>query len=117
MEIDPNTENVVWKLDGQDTGVFNREFFSDIVCNAQRLRSGNTLVCSGVRGRLFEVAQDGEIVWEYMSPYSIPFQPATYPNTRFKLVYRAYRVDASWPPLHRGARSARIEGRRSVRGG
>ena len=49
-----------------------------------RLPNGNTLICSGVKGRLFEVDVAGTIVWEYMSPFGN------------RTVYRAYRVDYSW---------------------
>jgi len=29
----------------------------------------NILVCEGAAGRIFEVTHDGEIVWEYVSPF------------------------------------------------
>jgi hypothetical protein len=34
-------------------------------CGAQRLPNGNTLVCSAIDGRVFEVTEAGAIVWEY----------------------------------------------------
>ena len=34
----------------------------------QRLFSGNTLICEGQWGRVFEVTKDSEIVWEYILP-------------------------------------------------
>lgn len=43
-------------------------FFSKIMSSAQRLSNGNTFVCEGTKGRLFEVAPSGEVVWEYRSP-------------------------------------------------
>lgn len=43
-------------------------FYSSFISGAQRLANGNTLVCSGVDGRVFEVARDGAIVWEYLNP-------------------------------------------------
>jgi hypothetical protein len=46
-----------------------REFFSGHISGAQRLANGNTLVCSGEQGRLFEVTGGGKIVWEYVNPY------------------------------------------------
>jgi hypothetical protein len=45
-------------------------FFAEFISGAQRTRAGNTLVCSGPQGRLFEVNAAGEIVWEYWNPYS-----------------------------------------------
>ena len=40
-------------------------FYADHISGAQRLANGNTLVCSGVDGYLFEVTSEGELVWEY----------------------------------------------------
>ncbi|NNF76231.1 MAG: hypothetical protein HKN00_13685 [Flavobacteriaceae bacterium] len=44
-------------------------FYSAFVSGAQRLPNGNTLICSGAKGRFFEVTTEGEIVWEYWNPY------------------------------------------------
>ncbi len=41
------------------------DFFSGFISGCQRLRNGNTLICSGAQGRLFEVTSAGAIVWEY----------------------------------------------------
>ena len=35
----------------------------------QRLFNGNTLICEGLWGRIFEVTPKGEMVWEYISPF------------------------------------------------
>ena len=32
-------------------------------------RHGNTLICEGSNGRIFEVTPAGEIVWEYVNPF------------------------------------------------
>ena len=40
-------------------------FFSSFVSGAQRLASGNTLICSGAQSRLFEVDAAGQTVWSY----------------------------------------------------
>ncbi len=44
-------------------------FFSFIVSSADRLPNGNTLVCDGTAGRLFEVTREGRIVWDYLNPF------------------------------------------------
>jgi hypothetical protein len=41
------------------------DFFSAFISGAQRLPNGNTLVCSGAPGRVFEVTGAGEVVWDY----------------------------------------------------
>lgn len=43
-------------------------FFSPNVSSAQRLRNGNTLVCSGATGRFCELNKSNEIVWLYINP-------------------------------------------------
>ena len=40
-------------------------FFSQFVSGAQRLANGNTLICSGMQQRLFEVTPTGDTVWSH----------------------------------------------------
>ncbi len=44
-------------------------FYSFFISGCQRLPNGNTFVCSGKQGRLFEVTAQGRIVWEYWNPH------------------------------------------------
>lgn len=41
------------------------DFASSFLSGVQRQPNGNTLICSGVQGRMFEVTQGGEIAWEH----------------------------------------------------
>ncbi|UCG44243.1 MAG: aryl-sulfate sulfotransferase [candidate division WOR-3 bacterium] len=43
-------------------------FFSQNISGCQRLPNGNTLICSGADGTLFEVTPDSEVVWLYINP-------------------------------------------------
>ncbi|RMD73238.1 MAG: hypothetical protein D6818_05045, partial [Bacteroidetes bacterium] len=43
-------------------------FFAQRVSGAQRLPNGNTLICNGPRGHVFEVTPDGQLVWDYVNP-------------------------------------------------
>ena len=86
-EIDPRSNDIIWRY-GE-----GMRFWSNIISGCQRLSNGNTLICSGVRGRLFEVETDGTIVWEYMSPYFI--EQGLGKDHR---VYRAYRLPYDWVP-------------------
>ena len=43
-------------------------FYGQYISGTQRLPNGNTLVCSGPHGHIFEVTSAGEVVWEYISP-------------------------------------------------
>lgn len=90
VEIDPVTLEKVWEyaVPGQE----NYRFFSHYVSSAQRLANGNTMITEGADGRLFEVTRDGDIVWEYVSPY-FSEQPG-----RTNRVYRAYRLPYDWVP-------------------
>ena len=65
IEVDPRTNAIVWEY--TDPSLF--EFFSPYISGAQRLANGNTLICEGCHGRIFEVTRDREVVWEYVSPH------------------------------------------------
>jgi outer membrane protein assembly factor BamB len=68
IEVDPRTSEIVWEY--SDPSLF--EFFSPYISGAQRLANGNTLICEGCHGRIFEVTRDGQVVWEYVSPHFAP---------------------------------------------
>jgi len=65
IEVDPHTRGIVWEY--RDQSLF--DFFSPYIGGAQRLPNGNTLICEGCRGRIFEVTLDGQVVWEYVNPH------------------------------------------------
>jgi hypothetical protein len=85
IEVDPATKQIVWKY--QENPVFY--FYSPRISNAQRLPNGNTLICEGSFGRLFEVTLEGEVVWEYVNPYFGDMAGA-----QVNTVFRAYRYSA-----------------------
>ena len=84
IEVDPRTSEIVWQY--ADQSPF--EFFSPYISNAQRLANGNTLICEGVHGRIFEVTRDGEVVWEFVSPHF--FDEPSGPGLN-NWVFRAFR--------------------------
>lgn len=43
-------------------------FYSRILSGVQALPNGNILICEGLTGRFFEVTQEKETVWQYISP-------------------------------------------------
>jgi hypothetical protein len=57
-------EKALWSY----TAPNKQEFFSMLISGAQRLPNGNTLVCSGMSGTVFEVDKEGETVWKYVNP-------------------------------------------------
>lgn len=66
-EIDKRSNEIVWTYKARDNP---QSFYSPHIGGCQRLTSGNTLICEGAKGCLFEVTPDGEIVWEYVCPYT-----------------------------------------------
>ena len=85
IEVERATKQIVWRY--QEKREY--EFFSPRISNAQRLPNGNTLVCEGDSGRLFEVTRDGELVWEFVNPYF-----GDGPTGLNNRVFRAYRYSA-----------------------
>ena len=45
------------------------DFYSSFISGAQRLSNGNTLICSGANGTIFEVTPEKAIVWKYVNPF------------------------------------------------
>jgi hypothetical protein len=44
------------------------DFYAALISGAQRLPNGNTLICSGTNGTLFEVTAEKDLVWKYVNP-------------------------------------------------
>jgi len=58
------SKQVVWSFTARNPN----SFYSGHISGCQRLPNGNTVVCSGTQGHLFEVTSDGEVVWDYVVP-------------------------------------------------
>ena len=64
LEIDPATSRIVWRYSGRDG-----EPLESLARSSQtRLANGNTLIVESMAGRVFEVAPNGDIVWEFVNP-------------------------------------------------
>jgi Spy/CpxP family protein refolding chaperone len=67
-------EHVKGKAFGPDTMVWSyaaakrTDFYAAFISGAQRLNNGNTLICEGTKGTIFEVTPKDEIVWKYVNP-------------------------------------------------
>jgi phosphatidylethanolamine-binding protein (PEBP) family uncharacterized protein len=57
-------DNSVWHYEAANRA----DFFSSEISGAMRLPNGNTLICAGVIGNLFEVDSGGATVWQYVNP-------------------------------------------------
>jgi hypothetical protein len=88
VEVDPATDKIVWQY--QPQVVFS--FFSGHIGGAERLTNGNTLICEGQSGRVFEVTPPGEICWEWINPMIMPFK-----NVFCQMLFRAHRYAPNSP--------------------
>jgi hypothetical protein len=75
-------ENMVWSYEEPSS------FFSSILSSAQRLSNGNTLICEGVSGRIFEINPSNEKIWEYTNEYGLQ-----------KSVFRAVKYPLDYPGI------------------
>lgn len=74
-------------------------FYADHISGAQRQLNGNTLICEGTTGTLFEVTQNGEVVWEYVNPV-VQSGVLTQGETPVQnSVFRAYRYHVDYAGL------------------
>jgi hypothetical protein len=55
----------VWTYQAAD----KESFYAPFVSGANRLSNGHTFICAGTHGRYFEVTPEGNVVWEYRSPF------------------------------------------------
>jgi hypothetical protein len=65
IELNPVIQEIVWIYETK--GYANIKFFSKTMGTQKRLPNGNTYIAEDNTGRLFQVKQDGEIVWEYVN--------------------------------------------------
>jgi hypothetical protein len=83
-------EQAVWSYSAPN----RTSFFSTNISGAMRLPNGNTLICSGAQGIVFEITPQNRIVWQYNLP---AFGARGGANAR--QVFRAYRYAADYPGL------------------
>jgi hypothetical protein len=90
LEIDPNTDEILWEYRDQHPS----DFFSCVCSGSERLSNGNTVICESWHGRVFEVTKQGGLVWEYLSPFvgSIVGMDTT-------MMWRAHRYEEAYPGL------------------
>jgi hypothetical protein len=57
-------KSAVWSF----TSPKKQDFFAALMSSSQRLPNGNTLVCTGFGGVVFEATPENKIVWRYINP-------------------------------------------------
>ena len=95
-------ERPVWHYEATN----RPDFFASEISGAHRLPNGNTLVCAGVVGNLFEVTPAGETVWQYINPVvrggilaqgEVPGKDVR--GHLFNAVFKAHRYAPEYPGL------------------
>ena len=89
-------ENLSWSYGSEPLDMF----FSPNVSGAQQMPNGNILICEGAEGHIFEVDQQGNKHWDYVSPISLG-GPLTQGETPvFNALFRAYRYGPAYPAFN-----------------
>lgn len=92
----------VWRYEAGN----RTDFFSAEISGAHRLPNGNTLICAGCIGHLFEVTPAGEVVWQYVNPMvrggilaqgEIPGKDVR--GHLWNAVFKAHRYEPDYPGL------------------
>ncbi|MCH8225884.1 MAG: aryl-sulfate sulfotransferase, partial [Chloroflexi bacterium] len=94
IEVDPSDNRIAWDYTGDPP----LSFYSSNIGNAERLPNGNTLICEGAPGRIFEVTAAKHIVWEYINPFGIMTGDGIV-TSNANDVYRAHRYGPDHPAL------------------
>jgi len=92
VEIDPNTDKIVWQYKADPPS----DFYTAITAGSERLPNGNTVICDSWHGRIFEVTVEGELVWEYASPF---WYITSVLNRNSAMMFRAHRYSRDYPGL------------------
>jgi len=94
VEVNPNTGRIEWEYQADPP----HHFYAPIISGCQRLPNGNTLICEGTEGRLFEVTLDKEVVWEFVNPFYFKGSQGSFLGWN-NPIFRAYRYSPDHPGL------------------
>ncbi|MFC1984738.1 aryl-sulfate sulfotransferase [Chloroflexota bacterium] len=97
VEIDPDTDEEIWEYKAE----FPSDFYSPLMGGSERLPNGNTVICNSsdaASGRVFEVTHEGDLVWEYNSPFLVKKLDEKTPGNRNAL-FRAHRYNSGGSEL------------------
>ena len=91
IEINPETDKIEWEYTEDPPFAF----FSGNQGGCQKLPNGNVLICDTMNGRVFEVTEKCEKVWEYVSPFHGPHHG----QESNPMIYRAYKYNTEYSGL------------------
>lgn len=90
VEVNTDKNEIVWQYVGSPVFSFN----CGHIGGCERLPNGNTLICEGESGRVFEVTPECDICWEWNSPFINAFK-----GTQTVMLFRAHRYEANGEEL------------------
>jgi len=96
VEVNPATGKIEWEYKSDPPS----DFYTSIMGGCERLPNGNTLITESMKGRVFEVTPEGEMVWEYIIPFYAWFEdPGYYYGEWLNALFRAHRYSADYAGL------------------
>jgi len=93
LEIIPYTGEIVWLFEEKA----NQLFYSSTISSCQKLPNANVLVCEGNTGRIFEITESGELVWEYVNNF--PRTETAVIDYKHNKLFSAYRYGIDYSGL------------------
>ena len=91
VEVNPRSNEIVWEYKANPP----TEFYSAVQGGQERLPNSNTLICEALMGRIFEVTEEGEVVWEFVNPFYVSY----YHHGLVNCVFRAHRYGPDYSGL------------------
>lgn len=88
IEVDIKTKQIVWEYGGLEDQYY---MHSPIGGSVERQPDGNTLVCEGNKGVIFEVTPQKKLVWHFIYPDFYNPDNFDSDNTDSEHIYRAYK--------------------------
>lgn len=89
LEVDGNLETIIWEYGNTE----DESFIADHISGATRLDNGNTLICDGVSGTIFEVNGHNNKIWEYISLFTTQT-----PSGSQNSLFRAEKYSTGYTP-------------------
>jgi hypothetical protein len=90
VEVNPQTNVIVWQY--LPKVVF--QLYSGHIGGCERLVNGNTLICEGESGRVFEATKDCDVCWEWTNPFEYKWKGVV-----SAMLFRAHRYMPDSPEL------------------
>ena len=87
----PEYQSWIYK-DFPPTGMYSSQ-----ISGAHRLQNGNTIICEGISGHLFEVTSGNNIVWEYIVPLKFGVSEIQGEIPSENRIFRCHRYKSDYP--------------------